>query len=292
MIKYIEKQIGNHKMFLLSSGGGICKTLREMRKNKEREPELLYLLKKEIDSGMFCMDLGANIGYVSLLMADLVGKSGRISAIEPDETNFELLLKNISVNNFEDIIKPEKLLISNKNGFENFYTAKNELNLGSIMRHSKTSDRPIKIRSQTLSKRFETGKIPDLIKFDVEGAEVLILDGFYDLLSRNTNTPLKIIMELHPQFYSEKNSLEVQLKKYFEIGFAPKYVVSAAIPQPEIFKKFGYSPIMIFKSNRGLYDNISIDHTIEFCCFSHKQWMEKKKKYSEKVARFLMIERK
>ncbi len=99
-------------------------------------------------------------------------------------------------------------------------------------------------------------------------------------------------MELHPSFYSKKEGLDVWLKKFFAIGFEPKYVISAGVIQPDKFKSWGYVPSKTFSSNRGLYRGFSKEHAIEACCFENKQWMPQKKKYSMKIARFLMIERK
>ena len=45
------------------------------------------------------MDLGANIGYYTLILAQLVGKSGHVYAFEPDPLNFEILSKNVKENN-------------------------------------------------------------------------------------------------------------------------------------------------------------------------------------------------
>jgi len=76
---YVEEKIGNFKMRIKRGEGGIHSNLRKIAKRGgEREPELLYLLRKELTEGMVCMDLGANIGYITLLMAEKIGQSGKI----------------------------------------------------------------------------------------------------------------------------------------------------------------------------------------------------------------------
>lgn len=97
-------------------------------------------------------------------------------------------------------------------------------------------------------------------------------------------------MELHPIMYSATHSLEYWLRKYLDIGFKVKYVVSAGVIQPDIFKEWGYSPIKEFTSNRGLYDNFSVEHMIKACCYPNVQKVSENKN-SPKIARFLMIER-
>ena len=63
MVKYVEKTIGKFKMRLMSKSGGINETLRKMKPGKEREPELLYVVRNELKQGMYVFDCGANIGY-------------------------------------------------------------------------------------------------------------------------------------------------------------------------------------------------------------------------------------
>jgi len=47
-----------------------------------------------IAPGDVCLDIGANIGYYSVLFSNLVGPKGKVIAIEPDPDNFQLLIKN------------------------------------------------------------------------------------------------------------------------------------------------------------------------------------------------------
>jgi hypothetical protein len=126
---------------------------------------------------------------------------------------------------------------------------------------------------------------------DIEGHEVEVLEGMYDLV-KNKQFNCKIVMELHPVHYSEDHSLEYWMKKFLECGFKTKYVISAGVIEPDLFKEWGYKPIESFKSNRGLYDNFSDEHMLKACCYINKQWMPSKNKYSPKIARFVMIERK
>jgi len=58
--------------------------------------------------GMFAADVGANLGFYSLLLARLVGPTGRVWAFEPDSLNFAWLQKNIAANGYSNITAVNK----------------------------------------------------------------------------------------------------------------------------------------------------------------------------------------
>jgi len=235
------------------------------------------------------MDLGANIGYVTLLMADMLGPTGVIYAIEPDPSNVELLGMNVELNGYSDSVKIFNMGISTKCDEMDFYVGKSS-NLGGMVKTKGTRNKPIKVKVDTMTNFCNNNEIPELIKMDIEGHEVEVLEGMFNLV-KNNKFPCKIVMELHPIYYSKDHSLEYWMKKFLKCGFKTKYVVSAGVVEPDLFKKWGYKSIKSFKSNRGLYNNFSDAHMLIACCHENKQWMEHKKKYSLKIARFVMIER-
>ena len=113
--EYITVQVGKHRMQLEKNAGGIQKSLRGMHKHgKEREPALIHILREEVKQGMVCMDLGANVGYITLLLCDLVGENGKVFAVEPDPKNYKLLNRNVSLNLYRERVQHLKIGISNK----------------------------------------------------------------------------------------------------------------------------------------------------------------------------------
>ena len=59
--------------------------------------------KEEIKPGMNIVDIGAHIGTYTVLAAEKTGSSGKVIAIEPEPKNYDLLLQNISINNFGNL---------------------------------------------------------------------------------------------------------------------------------------------------------------------------------------------
>lgn len=81
------------------------------------------LFKKIITQGMTVVDIGASIGYYTLIAAKLVGKTGVVYAFEPEPCNYELLIKNIELNGFTNIV-PIKKAVSNRHGKAKLYFEK------------------------------------------------------------------------------------------------------------------------------------------------------------------------
>ena len=67
------------------------------------EPELMHLLVRTVRPGDFVVDGGANMGFFTIAMAQLVGESGSVLAVEPSEANLHKLAANIALNKLKNI---------------------------------------------------------------------------------------------------------------------------------------------------------------------------------------------
>ena len=136
--------------------------------------------------GSVVFDIGANVGYYSLIAAPLVGSEGRIYAFEPVSHQFGRLKDNASRNGFCQIL-PYKLALSDKPG-EAVIHLDNEFNTGAA---SLRPPGPKNILDEivtcvTLDDFVESEALErlDVIKIDVEGYEVPVLDGGRKTLER------------------------------------------------------------------------------------------------------------
>ncbi len=151
------------------------------------------LLKRILKPSMTYIDVGANIGYFSVLASDLVGETGKVIAFEPDEANFKLLEKNIALNRAQNITAVKKGL-SDTIGTARFYL--NEKNLCSHTMVPREGDRVVEIETATLD-RYLNGDSADVIKLDVEGAEPLALAGMQKTILENQE--LILLTEFFPE---------------------------------------------------------------------------------------------
>ena len=177
------------------------------------------LFKKIIKEGMIVVDIGANIGYYTLIAAKLVGENGKVVAFEPEPGNYSLLVKNIEVNGYDNVIPVQKA-VSNKLG-----TIKLFLHPTNVAAHriynSHDGRKSIEIETITLDEFFKAqiDRI-DVIKMDIEGAEIAALQGMKEILKKNDD--LKSFTEFSPEAirtfgYSPENSLNELMRYGFKL---------------------------------------------------------------------------
>ena len=215
--------IDGNKLYLDSSD-----SLR-LSVKKEFEPQTTDLIQKNIFSGNIVVDIGANIGFFTLIMANGVKKEGKVFSFEPELENYKLLSKNVKENNLQNIILENKA-VGNKNGSAEMYLASKENNIYSQSMHRIFSSKivsqnstPITIKIIKLDDFFEKLdliKKINLIKIDVEGAEFDVLKGMNKIL--DSNKDLKIIMEFSLENLQDFGSkpdevVDFLLKKNFKL---------------------------------------------------------------------------
>ena len=152
------------------------------------EPATVKVLKRLVKSGDTALDIGANVGYMSLVLAKCVGNSGRVFSFEPDSKNFALLKRNIALNadcNIEPIAKA----VSDSHQPIRLYHAKFDFNAGahSMLPSEKHSSDFVEIEATTIDE-FVTShglKKVDVIKIDIEGAEMKAFNGMSETLRRS-----------------------------------------------------------------------------------------------------------
>ncbi len=146
-----------------------------------------------LEAGDVAVDVGAHIGYFATVFADAVGPDGAVFAFEPDPDNFRLLERNRSLNGFAQI-SCRQVAVSDR--VTKSMLHKSAANLGgSSLVKSSLHRSEIPVRTAPLDQLLERETRPlDLIKIDVEGAELDVLKGMIGLLGRQS-VPPAIVME-------------------------------------------------------------------------------------------------
>ena len=184
--------------------------------NKIYEKNETNFVKDSVNKGDVVIDIGANIGYYTLMFAKLVGDTGKIYSFEPDPRNFLILEKNIQINGYNNVIL-EKKSVSSKLGKSILYV--NENSAGSSMHKPNNVVNQIDVDLITLDNYFEVNSItPDFIKIDIEGYELNALKGMESILQSSDKT--KIMIEYNPLTKKEFNSDPMDNLTFLsELGF-------------------------------------------------------------------------
>lgn len=148
-----------------------------------------------VGSGDVCYDVGANLGFFSVLLARLAGPTGAVYAFEPVPQNVALIERNARLNQMETI-KVRNIAVSNRDGSSELLLARHVG--GAVLAEAGTppdlSGR-ITVRTATLDKLVENGDVPPptFVKIDVEGAELAVLRGMQRVLREAGPT---VVLEL------------------------------------------------------------------------------------------------
>ena len=161
------------------------------------DPFEVEVFRKDVKPGMTVVDMGANIGYYTVIAAGRVGPVGRVFAYEPEDKNFAILKKNIARNGFS-WATPAQLALSDKAGAHTLFLADAHSGLHSFA-NNRNQRGKVEVACDTLDgslKRQGSPKV-DIIKMDIEGAEILAIDGMRETLAANRN--IVVFSEFNPK---------------------------------------------------------------------------------------------
>ena len=151
------------------------------------DPTLTTLLRRRLHPGEVFYDVGANVGYFTLLASGIVGSAGEVHAFEPIRANVERLRTNVRRNGITNITINE-MAVADRAGEVSLYVPESDgaANSGwaSI---APSARRPAAITVPTVSlDEYASGRrMPALIKLDIEGSEPAALAGMRELLGRD-----------------------------------------------------------------------------------------------------------
>ena len=269
---FYKRKIYNYQLYLRLSDPGLS---RDLAIRGTREEQLKFIIDKEVAPGNVILDVGANIGYYSIMLANIVGSNGKIYALEPEPTNYQTLEKNITLNKLENIIEPYQMGASDTNLPKFLYRSKYSNMHSFILPENdiidiKNPKSQIEIKMTNLSDFISNKEPIDMLRMDIEGYEVEVLLGLQDAIKNNTWTG-KILFECHFKKYNETHNIKNKLEFLFDNGYKTRYVTSTDERKPRI-RNLGYKPIKIIQTNdtrfRGIYENISNPDTIQLICNS------------------------
>lgn len=163
-----------------------------------------FLMNEVVEEGMTIVEVGANIGYYTVLMASKIGPSGKLYSFEANPTVFDVLYQNMAVNGLLDRVTLVNKAASAKNEMLDFYTLKRYQGSSSVVQfsekfasHYRDEVELLKVEAVALDEFLPPSHHRvDLLKMDAEGSEALIYRGMKSIISQNPQ--IKIVCEFAP----------------------------------------------------------------------------------------------
>lgn len=198
------------------------------------------------------IDVGANIGAHTLMAASKI-KTGKIFSFEPSEKAILYLKENIQINNLNQLVTVVDKVVSNKNGFEKFIIGKHS-EIDRIGNHTDLSYKMKTSPSISLDKFLSSRKVPcvDLIKIDVEGAELKVLEGLKNYLDAGKIEV--IIFEINPNSekygYTSKEVINfLQQKSYLLYSLGENNKLSI-LTVDDLYSEHTFNALAVYKSKK------------------------------------------
>jgi FkbM family methyltransferase len=212
------------------------------------EPEETMLLKKSIKPGMTVLDLGANIGYFSVIAGLCAGARGKVYAFEPEPVNGSYLSKNIALNHLENI-KVIPKIVSNTSGVASLYLDKGNHGAHTCAKGNIQTafSHRLEVESTTLDEFVETENLDrvDFIKMDVQGAEGLVFEKALLVINK---FPVKILMEFWPEGLKRMGTEPAELLSFLARFFSFRIMGDSQEKQSpqEVLKKAQHAYLNLF----------------------------------------------
>jgi FkbM family methyltransferase len=141
------------------------------------EPFETSLVKKLLRPGDVAVDVGANIGYYTLLFARAVGPEGRVIAFEPEPTNFAILERNVKVNGYEERVHLVQAACGPRSGTTKLFLSDSNMGDHTLLALDDRTDRSVDVEETTLDDVVADVDLIRLLKVDVQGGEMGVMAG-------------------------------------------------------------------------------------------------------------------
>lgn len=156
------------------------------------EVPLTHYVMKHVKPGMTVVDVGANIGYFSVLCGYLIGEQGRLISYEANPTVFGFLMDNLAINGLHNRADVRRKAVYSETGELTFYRTQRFMGNSSVYRPEqnyfdwfKTDDvEEIKVEAEPLDALVDAVPFIDFLKIDIEGGEYHAFRGMTELLAR------------------------------------------------------------------------------------------------------------
>lgn len=185
--------------------------------NNDYEDETRKEIEALLKPGNIFFDLGANIGFYTVLSAKIVGPLGKVYSFEPTPSTRVFLSQNVNTNNLDDNVIIEEYAISDTVG-KAFFEVTDNSECNTILDSSALN--AIEVNTISIDEYCKLKGIQsiDLIKIDIEGQELKAINGMKNI--NNLSPDLKLVFEFHASNIKKNNeSADIIFQTLSNMGF-------------------------------------------------------------------------
>jgi FkbM family methyltransferase len=178
------------------------------------EPDETRIFERVLKRGNKVIDIGANVGWFTLMSARLVGKEGRVMALEPAPRTFSFLSRSVEKNAFANVVLLNRVA-SDFDGTATLFLHRDESLGNSIVRDFGRGGLQVpssRIDTLAMEHRFD---IIDLVKVDAEGAEPQVVSGMRGLIEEGKVRHM--VLEWNPKEWSSHQDILSTLFERFDV---------------------------------------------------------------------------
>jgi FkbM family methyltransferase len=187
------------------------------------ESNVTLALARAAKPGSWCLDVGANHGYFTLVLAAGTGSEGHVAAVEPNPRSVDLMTRTLDVNGFLSHVDVVSAAISDTQGepvkvYIPSHRGMNALIIGAGRTEGKGGT-TIETMTETIDHLTASWPQVDLVKIDVEGSEEAVWGGMQRVLADNEE--ITVVLEVNAARYEDPIAF---LERIQASGFALRYI--------------------------------------------------------------------
>jgi FkbM family methyltransferase len=233
----IQVVVGNH----------VSHVITQLLFKNQYEPATSWVFKQLLKKGDVAVDVGANIGYYSLLASSIVGETGNVYAFEPEPNNMRFLKQNIEMNEFKNI-QTYQLALSDRIGEAKFHVSDDDAMHSLVKTNEHTSSIAVEVNKldNIIKGEFK------LLKTDTEGNELAVIRGAENIIKRSKCC---LIIEVYLKGIAAGGSTLEELWDYINsVGMKKFYVINEF--KKSIVNCYGLSDIVTAYGDCSLSVNL------------------------------------
>ena len=228
-VKTWVHDFGQFKMVLDESDKDLSRQVKFTGSYNDEKLET-DVMRASLSRGQTVLDIGANLGFYSMLAASLVGGGGRVFSFEPFSRNAELIKSSAKENKFDNVTVVNAA-VSDRNGTASlylspFYSSEHSMFDYHYSTGARSTENTAEVRTTTIDSylKNEVGDLRvDFVKMDIEGSEGRAISGMEETISENKR--ISLLTEFWPNAIANSG---VEPRSYLErlvgLGFELSHI--------------------------------------------------------------------